>query len=147
MVQVSEDPFFGDAAWTAATPTSAWQFDQNDGERTIYARFRDSAAIEFATIRAHTAARPHRTDRPRYAARQSGSTIEIQAHDALSGVDAMQISSDGNAGQWQPYKSSLLLTQAIAASGNIQIRLRDTAGNESQPLSVASPLYLPIVIR
>jgi hypothetical protein len=147
MVQVSEDPFFGDAAWTVATPTIAWQFDQNDGERTIYTRFSDSAAIDsppFANTllldRTAPTGRATLHDKPAPA-------IEIQAHDALSGVDAMQISSDGNAGQWQPYQSSLLLTQAIAASGNIQIRLRDTAGNESQSLSVTSPLYLPIVIR
>jgi hypothetical protein len=147
MVQISEEPFFGDAQWTAALPAITWQFDQNDGERTIYIRFRDPAAIESPSL-----ARTLLLDRTAPTGRATlhenpTPEIEIQAHDAGSGIDAMQISSDGNAGNWQPYASMLPLTQAIATADHIQIRLRDTAGNVSQPLSIANPIYLPIVIR
>ncbi len=147
MVQISEDPFFGGARWITAVPAISWQFDQNDGERTIYIRFSDPAAIDSPPF-----ARPLLLDRTAPTGLATlheipTPQIEIQAHDALSGVDAVQMISDGNTDKWQPYESLLPLTQAIATAGHIQIRLRDTAGNVSQPLSVASPIYLPIVIR
>jgi hypothetical protein len=146
-VQVSEDPFFGNATWATAASTLTWQLDQNDGEHTIYMRFRDHAMIDSPAF-----ARTLMLDRTA----PTGSAvlhakptpeIEIQAHDALSGLAAMQIISDGVASTWQPYASSLPLSQIIAASGSIQIRLRDTAGNASRPLSVTSPTYLPLAVR
>ncbi len=147
MAQISEDPFFTNAQWTAAVPALNWQFGQDDGERTIYIRFRDSAAIDSppfmrSLLLDRTAPTGHATmhEKPT-------PEIEIQAHDAVSGVNSMQIISDGIASTWQPYQNSLLLTQAIAAAGHLQIRLRDTAGNMSQPLSVASPIYLPLVLQ
>lgn len=147
MVQISEDPFFGGAAWAAAEPTITWQFDQNDGEHTIYTRFRAAAGIDsppfVSTLlldRTAPTGRATLHEKPTPA-------IEIQAHDVGSGIDTMQIISDGTAGQWQPYESSLPLSQIIATTGNIQIRLRDTAGNVSQPLSATTPIYLPLVIR
>jgi len=147
MVQISEDPFFGATNWIAAAPLIGWQFDQNDGEHTLYLRFRDTAAIDSPPFaRALLLDRAAPTGRATLHEKPSPE-LEIQAHDAVSGVDAMQIISDGSAGAWQPYESSLPLTQAIATADHIQIRLRDTAGNVSQPLSVASPIYLPIVIR
>jgi len=146
-VQISEDSFFANTQWAAATPATPWLFDQNDGERTIYIRFRDSAAIESPPF-----ARTLLLDRTAPTGRATmhekpSPEIEIQAHDAGSGLESMQIIADGNPGTWQPYENTIPLTQAIAATGNIQIRLRDLAGNVSQPLSVASPIYLPIAIR
>ncbi|MEO7911766.1 MAG: hypothetical protein ABIV47_19135 [Roseiflexaceae bacterium] len=147
MVQISEDPFFGNAQWTAAVPIVNWQFDQNDGERTIYIRFRDLAEIASPPFtrtllldRTAPTGRATMHDKPT-------PNIEIQAHDAGSGVDTMQIISDGNPDNWQAYTSILALAPSITAAGNIQIRLRDTAGNMSQPISVAGSLYLPLVIR
>jgi hypothetical protein len=147
MVQISEDPFFDNAAWGMAQAASTWQFDQNDGERTIYIRFRDPAMLDSPPFaRTLLLDRTPPTGRATLHAKPTP-TIAIQAQDAGSGLDAMQIISAGNAGAWQPYESSLPLAQAIAAAGAIQIRLRDTAGNISQPLSVTSPIYLPIAIR
>jgi hypothetical protein len=147
MTQISEDAFFGNAQWTAAVPVASWQFDQSDGTRTIYVRFRDSAEITspmFARTllldRTAPTGRATLHDKPT-------PEIEIQAHDAGSGVEAMQIISDGNAGEWQPYASVLSLTPAITTASHIQIRLRDIAGNVSQPLSVAGPIYLPMVMH
>jgi len=147
MVQISEDPFFGNAQWTAALPVITWQFDQNDGEYTIYIRFRDSAAIDSPAY-ARTVLIDHTAPTGRATLHEKPTPeIEIQAHDAGSGVASMQIISDGNAGIWQPYASMLPLSPATTTAGNIQIRLRDTAGNVSQPLSVAGPIYLPAIVR
>jgi hypothetical protein len=147
MVQVSEDPFFGNATWVGATPAATWQFDNNDGKRTVYIRFRDSAGIESAPF-ARTLLLDRTAPTGRATLREKPNPeIAIQAQDAGSGVDAMQIIADGNPGQWQPYQSLMPLSQAIAAAGTIQIRLRDMAGNTSQPFSIANPIYLPLVIR
>ncbi len=151
MVQISEDPFFANAQWIAAVPVVTWQFDQNDGERTIYIRFRDAAGIASpAFLRTLLLDRTAPTGRATLHETPTPE-IEIQAHDVGSGVAAMQMISDGTAGNWQPYTSVLSLTPAITAVSAIQIRLRDTAGNMSQPLSVTSPMagpvYLPLVIR
>jgi hypothetical protein len=147
MTQISEDPFFGNAQWTAAVPVISWQFEQNDGARTIYVRFRDSAELTSPTF-----ARTLLLDRTAPTGRATlhdkpTPEIEIQAHDAGSGVDAMQIISDGNTGKWQPYANVLSLTPASTTASHIQIRLRDIAGNVSQPLSVAGPIYLPMVMH
>jgi hypothetical protein len=147
MVQLSEDPFFGNAQWTTVMPAATWQFDKNDGQRTIYIRYRDSAAIESPPF-ARTVLLDRAAPTGWATLRETPSPeLEIQAHDLGSGVGAMQVIADGNPSQWQPYQSSMPLSQAIAASGDIKIRLRDLAGNVSQPFSVTSPIYLPIVIR
>jgi hypothetical protein len=146
-VQISEDPFFGGASWAPATPSALWHFDQHDGKHTLYIRFRDSAAIESPPL-AHTLLLDRAAPTGRVLLRESPTPqLEIQAQDALSGVAQMQIISDGNPGEWQAYQSSLPITHSIAAAGRIQIRLRDGAGNASQALSIAGPVYLPIVIR
>jgi hypothetical protein len=147
MVQISEDPFFGGAAWAAAESVLAWQLGPNDGEHNVYIRFRDPAGFDSPPF-ARTLLLDSTAPTGRATLREKPSpAINIQAQDAGSGVAAMQIISGGNAGTWQPYESSLPLTPAIATSGGIQIRLRDTAGNESQPFAVTSPIYLPLVIR
>jgi len=145
MVQISEDRFFGDTQWIAAVPAINWQLNQNDGERTLYIRFRDAAGIDSPPF-----ARTLLLDRTAPTGRATlhetpTRELEIQAHDIGSGVDAMQIISDGSAGNWQPYANVLALTPAITTAGNFKIRLRDTAGNVSQPLSVTGRIYLPLI--
>jgi hypothetical protein len=147
MVQISEDPFFNGAAWTAVAPMHDWQPGPDDGQHTLYIRFRDPAGVDSPPF-----ARTLLLDRTAPTGRATlhekpTPAINIQAQDAGSGVAAMQIISDGSAGAWQPYTSSLALTQAIATSGSIQIRLRDTAGNVSHPFVATSPVYLPLVVR
>jgi hypothetical protein len=146
-VQISEDPFFANARWTALAPTMLWRFDLHDGERALYVRFRDAAGIESPPF-ARTLLLDRTAPTGRALLRETPTPqLEIQAQDAVSGVAMMQISADGRAGEWQAYKSSLPLALAIADTGQIQIRLRDAAGNISQAFSVANPVYLPIAIR
>jgi hypothetical protein len=147
LVQIGEDPFFSDATWTPAAPTMPWRFDQQDGERTLYIRFRDQAGID-SPPRTRTLLLDRTAPTGRVLLRETPTPqLEIQAQDAVSGVAAMQMIAHGNAGEWQAYKSSLPLALTIAEASRIQIRLRDAAGNISQAYSVVSPVYLPIAIR
>jgi hypothetical protein len=147
MVQISEEPFFGNASWLPAIPTAQWRFNQTDGQRTLYIRFRDSAGLESPPLtrtllldRVAPTGRILLRDNP-------APELEIQAQDALSGVAEMQIISGSGVGEWRAYQSSLPLTLAPASADQIQIRLRDGAGNVSQPLSVSNSVYLPLIIR
>jgi hypothetical protein len=147
MVQISEEPFFGNASWLPAIPTAQWRFNQTDGQRTLYIRFRDSAGLESPPLtrtllldRVAPTGRILLRDNP-------APELEIQAQDALSGVADMQIISGSGAGEWRAYQSSLPLTLAPASADQIQIRLRDGAGNVSQPLSVSNSVYLPLIVR
>jgi hypothetical protein len=147
MVQISEEPFFGNASWTAVAPAQLWRFDHTDGRRTLYIRFRDSAGLESPPL-ARTILLDRVAPTGRILLRDNPAPeLEIQAQDALSGVAEMQIISGGGAGEWRAYQSSLPLTPAPTSSERIQIRLRDGAGNISQLLSVSSSVYLPIIIR
>jgi len=85
MVQISDDPFFGQAQWIAPVPALEWQFDRNDGERTIYIRFSDTAGIASppyarTLLLDRIAPTGHATLREK-----PTPEIEIQAHDAGSG--------------------------------------------------------------
>jgi hypothetical protein len=147
MVQISEDPYFGSASWTPVIPIASWKFDQTDGQRTLYIRFRDSAGLESPPLtrtllldRVAPTGRILLRDNP-------APELEIQAHDAVSGVAEMQIISSSGAGAWRAYQSSLPLALAPASADRVQIRLRDGAGNVSQPLSVSSSVYIAIVLR
>jgi len=146
-IQISEDPFFGDVSWTPAISSTLWQFDQTDGPHVLYIRFRDSAGIESPPL-ARTLLLDRTAPTGRILLRDNPTPeLEIQAQDALSGVAEMQIIIDSSAGEWRAYQSSLPLAYATASTDRIQIRLRDGAGNVSQPLSVSNSIYLPTVIR
>ena len=73
--------------------------------------------------------------------------IELEAHDSVSGVAAVQISDDGGVpGAWQPFRSSL---PAPADVSDIQVRFRDQAGNVSAliPAQSIHLTYLPLLVR
>jgi hypothetical protein len=145
--QISEDPFFSGAAWMPAVPSVIWRLIGNDGAHTLYARFRDATGLEsppFARVILLDRTPP--TGRVTLRANVPP-LLEIQATDNASGVNAMQILADGSAGDWQPYQSLLPLSNIIATPNQLRIRLRDAAGNISQPLAVAVPIYVPIVQR
>jgi hypothetical protein len=146
-VQISEDPFFDSANWEAAAPSMIWRFGPGDGERTLYVRFRDAGGTESPSLaRTILLDRAPPTGRATFRA-DAPPQLYIQASDNASGVAAMQLIADDQAGQWQPYQSSLPLANTTAAATRLRVRLRDTAGNVSLPLSVATPTYLPIAGR
>jgi hypothetical protein len=146
-VQISAEPFFAGAAWRAVTPTMNWHLGAKDGTYQLYVRFRDANRIESPAF-----TRPilldqtppdgnvTRYDRP-------SPRLDIHAEDGGSGVAAMQlIPTSGAAGMWQPFQSTLPFDPGL---GDIHVRLRDAAGNVSQPLSIhkGGSIYLPLVLR
>jgi hypothetical protein len=144
--QISQDPFFGGATWMPATEQATLQLGMADGPYSIYVRFRDEQGIESPVI-----ARSLTLDRaaPTGRALLHGSAapqLEIQAEDDGSGVTAVQIGDVATPGVWQPFQTSLAVPQGLA---NLQIRLRDAAGNVSAPITVqrAERIYLPLVVR
>ena len=69
-------------------------------------------------------------------------TLTIVAQDAVSGVDVMQLSSDGTTWQaWQPYAPTMLWTFA-AGDGpkSLWVRVRDRSGNVSTIAQAATVL-------
>jgi hypothetical protein len=146
-MQISEEPFFSGAAWVPAVPSVLWRLSGDDGAHTLYVRFRDAAGLESPPFaRAVLLDRTPQTGRVMLRA-DVPPLLEIQATDNASGVNAMQVLADGSVGDWQPYQSWLPLSNIIAAPNQLQIRLRDAAGNISQPLAAAVPVYVPIAQR
>jgi hypothetical protein len=144
--QISEDPFFSAAGWAPVEPSTRWQFAPNDGEHTLYVRFRDSAGLESPPFaRAVLVDRSPPTGRVVAHSDQSP-WLEIQAKDNVSGIAAMQIISDGDSADWQPFQSSLSVR---SKNTHFQVRLRDVAGNVSAPLRAITlgPIYLPLALR
>ncbi len=147
-VQLSNSPSFGGAGWVAAASTLAWQLSAGEGQHTIYARFRDAQGLESPTLAAQVTV--DRTPPTGYAwLRKSGggTWLEILAHDTRSQVAEMQISSDAGAKTtWQPFQPELEIN---LQSDTIYVRLRDAAGNVTDPFaaSPASPIWIPLAVN
>ncbi len=43
---ISEDPSFDSESWEVCTPTKPWSLSDPDGEKTVYAKFKDSQGVE-----------------------------------------------------------------------------------------------------
>jgi hypothetical protein len=144
--QISQDPFFVGATWMSATEQASLRLGTADGPYSVYVRFRDKQGIESPVIaRSLTLDRAAPTGR---ALLRGGAApqVEIQAEDIGSGVTAVQIGDVATPGVWQPFQTLLAVPQGLA---NLQIRLRDAAGNVSAPITVqrAERIYLPLVVR
>jgi hypothetical protein len=143
--QISEDPFFADAAWSPVAPATTWQLAADEGPHTLYVRFRDSAGRESPPItrtvlldRAPPQSRP--IIRP-------GATplLEPQAYDDVSGITAIGLSTARDTPEdWQSFQPAMALPQGTTS---IWVRLRDAAGNISQPLLARDSYltYLPLI--
>jgi hypothetical protein len=144
-VQMSEDPFFAGASWLPAQPSMSWRLSPSEGVHMLYVRFRDAGGLESPPMA--RAVLLDQTPPTGYAIRHDGeaSWLEILAIDNGSGVEAVQVvAGDSATGVWEPFKSQFPLD---AAAQQLQVRLRDGAGNVSAPLVVSSqkPVYLPLV--
>jgi len=138
--QISEDPFFKGAAWAPAAANIGLRLGRADGLYTLYIRFRDHSGLESPPF--SRTIELDRTPPSGHALIHGGATpwIEIQAEDSGSGVAAVQL----DAGAWQPFKRSVPISQNLVS---IEVRLRDAAGNISDPLPTAhsGPIYLPLI--
>jgi hypothetical protein len=145
--QISESPLFADAAWAPVQEHTPWSLGESDGAHTIYVRFRDRNGLESPPL-----ARQFLLDRAPPSGRATRHTdlapwIELHAQDSGSGVAAVQlIDAEGAAGDWQAFQPALALPPQLQIS---QIRLRDAAGNSSEPLPITSGVlvYLPFVSK
>jgi hypothetical protein len=138
--QISEDPFFKAVAWAPAAANVGLRLGPTDGPHTLYIRFRDHSGVESPPF-----LRTIELDRAPpsgHALIHGGAApwIEIQAEDSGSGVAAVQI--DG--GAWQPFRQAVPIPRNMVS---IQVRLRDAAGNVSNPLPTmhSGPIYLPLI--
>jgi hypothetical protein len=145
-VQVSEKPFFDAASWQPATEQTSFSLALTDGQHSVYVRFRDQNGLESPPIiRRILLDRAAPTGRALL--RGGASTrLEIQAQDNGSGIKDIQIGDSTATGAWQPFQATLSMPND---SANIQVRLRDAAGNVSAPITAqrVDLIYLPLVIR
>jgi hypothetical protein len=139
-MQISSEPFFKGASWMALSKTS-WRLSPTDGPHTLYIRFRDQNSIESPLfVRTVTLDRKapsgsaviHRSATP---------WLEIQAEDEVSGVVGVQVGDSASPSTWQPFQPTVLITGTLG----MQVRLRDAAGNISNPIPIHHPIYLPLV--
>jgi hypothetical protein len=143
--QVSENPFFGAAAWAPATERTNLNLGPTDGRHTVYVRFRDGSGIESPPL-ARSVMLDRTAPRGRALLHDGASPwLEIQAEDSGSGIAAIQVGDGARAGAWQPYQASLPVPQGLAS---IQVHLRDAAGNTSAPITAqrVELVYLPLVV-
>jgi hypothetical protein len=146
-VQLSEDPFFSGARGLPAAPSVGWRLPPGDGAHTLYIRFRDASGLESPPqIKTVLLDRTPPTGR---AIRHAGAApwLELDARDSGSGVTAVQVvAGSGTAAAWQPFQSTLPLPRD---AGDLQVRVRDAAGNISPPLTIVAggPIYLPLAAR
>lgn len=145
MIQLSENAYFSGAAWAAAQPSASMQIGATEGAHTIYARFRDPKGLESAPFSvAVTLDRTPPIGRALLKRDHGTLWLEIQAADGQTQVTAMQIdAAPSGSGVWQPFQAKIVVS---LQSDTLFVRLRDEAGNASQPVQAlpASPIWLPV---
>lgn len=147
-VQVAESPGFEGAAWQPYSPRLTYTLAGGDGPRTVYVRFRDWAGLEslpFALPVTLDTAPP-----VGWAARdpRAPGALALVAHDATSGVEAVELQVGEGPPAWGPYAATVEPGPG-AIGAQVTLRFRDAAGNISAPYRVA-PGYrvaLPLVSR
>jgi hypothetical protein len=130
--------------WTDFTPTVAWTLAPNDGQRTVYAEYRDLAGNFAATsdsIVVETVAPTGTIVAAGGAAWTTvrGITLALSATDTVSGVSDMRFSDNGSTwSAWQPYATSAAWTlSANDGPKTVYAQFRDAAGNVSAAVSDA----------
>lgn len=146
-VQLSEDPLFTNAPWVPAAASMPWNFGPDDGVRTLYIRLRDQNGVD-SPVFVRTILLDRTPPSGRAMLHNTPSTwLEILASDKTTSIAAMQINSaDGTPGTWQVYQSTMPLA---LQSDTITLRLRDAAGNVSEPITAAAvtSVWLPLMSR
>ncbi len=139
-VQISSEPFVKAAPWKSTSEPS-WRLSPTDGPHTLYIRFRDQNGTE-SPLFARTVTLDREAPSGSVLLRSSTTPwLEIQAKDEVSGVTTIQIDDGKSPSTWQPFQPSMPITGMLA----VQVRLRDAAGNISNPIPVRRPIYLPLI--
>jgi len=148
-MQISASGVFSGTAWEPYSALKPWTPDGGDGEKVVYARFRDAAGNVSAAANTRFALD---TIPPiggiAFGQRVAGPDtmsllVYLGAEDNLSGVSDMRISRAPEFGDapWQPYTTTLtwpIFPLAEAAAGDqvtLYVQYRDEAGNVSETYS------------
>ncbi|MFN8487977.1 MAG: right-handed parallel beta-helix repeat-containing protein [Caldilineaceae bacterium] len=156
-MQLSNDGSFIGATWQAYAPLTTWTL-RDIGSRIatllVYARFRDAAGALLCNGAPliddiiYDPLAPKVTGLA-FAAGQLQVTAEDQP--GGSGITDLQVSAQADFAEagWQPFVAAL--AWPAPSSGALYVRVRDGAGNESEPVSTtvqsASQIFLPFIVR
>ena len=147
VVQLSENPLFTNAPWLPAAAAVPWSLGAGDGARTLYIRLRDQNGV-VSPVFSRTILIDQTPPSGRAMLHSNPATwLEIQASDKTTSITSMQISSDNGAtGTWQAFQPTIPL---VLQSNTITLRLRDEAGNISEPITAAevTSVWLPLMSR
>lgn len=149
-MQIDDTADLTNAPWEPYSFTTAWVPTSGDGEKTLYARFRDTAGnisdvVENAFVLDSTAPTGDLLITPGVVGGEALTiTLSLPANDTLSGVTDMRIgtSADLTTADWQPYTTEIVWPIYLTAAdqeGTIYVQYRDAAGNIS---AVYSDYYL-----
>ena len=141
-MQVGESPDLSDAEWEPYSFIKTWTPSAGDGERKIYARFKDSVGNESEIVEnafvIDSAAPTGELSMDPYvvSADTLTTTLKLQADDELSGITDMRVglTEDLSEEDWQPYQSELVWPLYIDDEqqlATIYVQYRDSAGNVS----------------
>lgn len=146
-MQISASGVFSDTTWEQYSALTSWQATGQDGIKTIYARFKDSAGNVSETAEASFALD---TMQPIGGMALSQSvigpdttaiTLSLGAEDNLSGVTDMRVSTDPTFTDvaWLPYTTALTWPVALSDTNPVTLyaQYRDLAGNVSETYDAA----------
>ncbi|MFN8487971.1 MAG: hypothetical protein U0350_10285 [Caldilineaceae bacterium] len=154
-IQLSNDGGFAGATWQAYQPLVSWalpDIGQRIATLVVYVRFRDANSNMLCNGFVATDSIIFDVQAPKVsvAASRAGQ-LQLQAEDQPggSGVTDLQIStqSDFADATWQPWQEDVAVDNEPGTT--VYVRVRDGAGNESAAVqtTVASVLYLPVIVR
>lgn len=145
--QIGEDPYLRNASWQPAQAVIPWSVGASDGPRTVYIRLRDQRGVVSPVfVRQITIDRTPPSGRALLHSKPN-TWLELVASDSTTQISAMQVSIDGQpSAGWQAFQATTPIEQA---PGTLSVRLRDLAGNISEPID-ATPVvsvWLPIAMH
>jgi murein DD-endopeptidase MepM/ murein hydrolase activator NlpD len=148
-MQISASADFSDSDWESYSALKPWTPEGDDGIKTVYARFRDSAGNVSVSAEDSFALDTQppfggiAIDQRVVGPDTINTTVYLGAEDNLEGVGDMQISADPAFTDisWQPYTTTLTWPISLTAQseGSLYVQYRDLAGNASE---VYSDTYL-----
>ncbi|MBA2689848.1 MAG: hypothetical protein H0U63_03495, partial [Burkholderiales bacterium] len=146
-MQLSENAGFMGASWAPVTDAANFTLSSGEGNKTVYARFRDAALNVLSnggiqdSIIVDTVAPGFNSASALSITRTTSVTISL----AASNADKMRLSenADFTAAVWQPFSASHVFTISnVEGAHTIYVQLADNAGNESIVRSVGISLDL-----
>lgn len=150
-MQISESPKFEQAAWQPYQTEKKITLSEDDGEKTIFARFRNDYGVQSPTVQTRVILDRSVPDGKlllnggNFVSMQSLINVKLEA----SGADFMKIgfSPDLSDVFWQNYKENHTLDLGVEkGSRTIYAQLKDAAGNES-PIFSDSVNYAILPVR